>query len=732
MKRILSLITSISIALLVFGQNASPRFISGGGFSGATGANDAPSAATPGDLNITNGLNVANGPSRKLDEAPKSTKKEQVIEPSYAWTLEGPLGNSIAADIDTSHVNYSLRYVPAIASPAYATTGTYGGEGQTMIYFDRKPTSDFLFRDALDTWLPSTDEVKFYNTRIPMTLLSYNFGGGKEASQDRLKAEFSGNINKRAQVGALVDYIYSKGSFNYQAAKNFMWGLSGSYLGERYEFQGFYRRYNATNKENGGIVDDRYITDPAEIQGGTTKVDYKTVPTFLSATHNSLVGQELYLNNRYKIGFNREVESGDSTIQEFVPVTSFIWALKFQSGDHRFINTNKQEDNEFWQNSYLSTDGTDETTTYWQLRNTLGISLLEGFNKYAKAGLSVFLTHEYRHFRLPVDTRPDDAPTFDPNQGSTDSGTIDGTTPPIDSNPAASGLLTPLPFSVVPTGAGQNLMWVGAQIARRQGKILNYEATGEIGFIGEAAGEVKLHGNVATNIPLFGDTVSVVGYGEFTNLSAPYLLKHYISNHFAWDNDFGKTRRLRFGGELRIPQSGTSIHVGAENVQNLIYFNHLALPTQCSSSVQVFTARLRQNFHFKAWHWDNDIIYQTSSNQDVIPMPKLAIYSNMYVMFKIAKVFHVQLGVDCNFYTKYKAVDYQPATMSFYNQREFEVGNYPLLNAYVNMKLSKCHFYVMFTHVNQGLFGGNNWFSMPHYPINPRRLQLGVSVDFAN
>ena len=113
-------------------------------------------------------------------------------------------------------------------------------------------------------------------------------------------------------------------------------------------------------------------------------------------------------------------------------------------------------------------------------------------------------------------------------------------------------------------------------------------------------------------------------------------------------------------------------------------------------------------------------------------MPKLAISSNMYVMFKIAKVFHVQLGVDCNFYTKYKAVDYQPATMSFYNQREFEVGNYPLLNAYVNMKLSKCHFYVMFTHVNQGLFGGNNWFSMPHYPINPRRLQLGVSVDFAN
>ena len=38
----------------------------------------------------------------------------------------------------------------------------------------------------------------------------------------------------------------------------------------------------------------------------------------------------------------------------------------------------------------------------------------------------------------------------------------------------------------------------------------------------------------------------------------------------------------------------------------------------------------------------------------------------------------------------------------------------------------------MFSHFNQGLFGGNNWFSMPGYPLNPRRFQLGLSIDFAN
>ena len=92
----------------------------------------------------------------------------------------------------------------------------------------------------------------------------------------------------------------------------------------------------------------------------------------------------------------------------------------------------------------------------------------------------------------------------------------------------------------------------------------------------------------------------------------------------------------------------------------------------------------------------------------------------------------VQLGVDCNYYTKYYAPAYQPATMAFYNQRELKLGNYPFMNAYVNMKLYKTRFYVMYSHANQGLFGGSSYFGALHYPMNPSRLQFGISVDFAN
>ena len=207
-------------------------------------------------------------------------------------------------------------------------------------------------------------------------------------------------------------------------------------------------------------------------------------------------------------------------------------------------------------------------------------------------------------------------------------------------------------------------------------------------------------------------------------------MQHMRSNHFVWNNDFSKTRSVGVGGEISIPWTRTRASVNVENIQNQIYFNEQALPAQFSGNTQVFSVNLEQNFKFRALHWDNRITYQTSTQESVIPLPKLAISSNLYFIFRIATL-HVQLGVNCDYFTRYRALGFQPATMAFYNQKEVLVGNYPFMDAYINFKLSRTRFYVMMSHVNQGLTG-SNYFSMPHYPMNPRRFQLGLSIDFAN
>lgn len=638
--------------------------------------------------------------------------KGPVVAPSYAWKVLPPLGIREPATIDTLLYNYYQLSIPAQVSPAYATTGNLGAAGENMIFMDRKPVGEFFFRDGLKAWLPSIDNHKFYNTRIPMTLLSYNTGGGKENSQERLKMIFSGNANKRLQIGANLDYLYSKGSYNYQAAKGLVWGLSGSYIGDRYEMQMFYNHWNILNKENGGITDDLYITDPAELQGGVSKIDAKTIPTRLTAAHSRVVGGELFLNNRYKVGYWHETHDSvftDSVIaREYIPVSSFIWTLEYRNGRHHFLNTSTTEDADFWENRYLSLNGTDDRTSYWSLKNTFGISLLEGFNKYAKAGLSAFATHEIRKYTLQPDTIPTSG--SDRPEG-----------------------LTPYPYSsAVTPHVTQNLLWVGGQLTKHQGTLLNYEATARFGIIGPAAGEIDVDGNVSTRFRLFGDTVTIMAYGRFKNETPAYLLNNYVSNHFIWKNDFGKTRSFRVGGVLNIPHTRSRINVGIENIQNHIYFNEKALPVQYGSNVQIFSASLEQNFKAGILNWNNRLILQTSTAESVIPLPKFTVYSNLFLLFKVARVLDVQFGIDCDYYTKYMAPGYQPATMTFYNQNEIKCGNYPLMNAYINMKLSKARFYVLFSHVNQGIIGDNNYFSMPHYPINPRRFQMGVSVDFNN
>lgn len=641
-----------------------------------------------------------------LTANPVWAKKKQKIGPSYAWTVIEPLGLRQAAPIDTLYIDYSRQSVPSEVTSAWACTGNLGAEGTDRIWFGHQRTSEFFFRDALSAWLPSVANTKFYNTRIPMTLLSFNTGGGKETTQDRLKADFSGNINHRAQVGAMLDYIYSKGSYANQSTKDLIWGLNGSYIGDRFEFQGFYNHYNMLNKENGGITDVLYITDPAQLQGGVSSIDSKAIPTNLTNAHSRVVGGELMLNSRYKVGYwhTDSIVNDTTEYRTYIPVTSFVWTLNYRHGRHVFTDNAPGETQQFFENTYLNPSKTYDKTTYYALTNTLGISLLEGFHKYAKFGLAAYVTHQLRSYTQMADT-------------------VGG----MLANP-----LMPLPEGVamMPGKVTQNLAWAGAQLTKQRGSLLTFEATGQIGFLGDAAGDVSIDANVASRFRLWRDSVNVGAYVSFHNEHAPFLLNQYVSNHFAWRNDFGKERTLKVGGTLTLPRTGTRINVGVENIQNHIYFGPDFLPVQHGGSVQIFAAALQQNLAVRALHWDNRVTYQTSGNQNVIALPKLAVYSNLYVLFHIATL-KVQFGVDCDYYTRYYAPNYQPATMTFASQNKVKIGNYPFMNLYANMRLSKARFYVAMTHINQGWFN-KEYFSLPNYPLNPRRFQMGISVDFAN
>lgn len=522
---------------------------------------------------------------------------------SSAWTLSSPLGDHLPSDVDTLLYNYQRRSIPSMVSDAYATTGNLGAEGINMIFSRRPATSQFFFTDALDAWTTTQRNQKLYNVYTPMTLLSYNFAGNKQNHTDRLKGEFAGNVNRRIGVSAFLDYLYSKGCYESQATKDFSWGAAVYYLGDRYEMQTLYNNFNFLNKENGGITDPLYITDPALVQGGVDKIEPKSIPTRLTAAHNRVTGTEVFSTHAFKVGFWKDEQVNDTlTRQVYVPVTKFVYSIKYEGRHRFFLNTDAQQARDFWKNTYFNPDRTDDDTRYWALTNSVGIQMMEGFQKWARFGLGVYASYQLRRFTLP---------SYHYGPG------IDIPDPDI---------LTPLPQNVhIEPRVTQNLLWVGGRLAKTRGSILLYEADARFGLVGDAAGEIDVKGNISTRFRLFGDTVAIKANARFSNLSPSWLMRNYSSNHFIWHNDFGKIRTFHAGGELTIPWTRTTISADVDNIQNYVYFGPDGLPRQHGGNIQVITARLDQRLHFGIWNWNNTLTYQATTDTNVIPLPALSV-----------------------------------------------------------------------------------------------------------
>lgn len=638
----------------------------------------------------------------------KNVKKDTSVSKKQgtAWILTSPLGLHKASTIDTLRYNYQKNFVPSMRSDAWTTTGVFGGAGINSIFMKRAGATTFFFDDAITPWIPTMDKVKFYNVYTPMTLLSYNYGGNKQNHQDWLAAQFAGNVNRNIGVGAFINYLYSKGCYEAQAVKNFNFGFNAYYTGNRYEMQTFYYHFNSVNKENGGITDDLYITDPAEVQGGITKVEPKSIPVNLTAAHNRISGDRLFTTQAFKVGY-WETEQVNDTLQRevYIPLMRFVYSLDYEGRHHMFKNTNASQGEKFWTHRYLNPSQTDDNTRYWSVTNTIGVELMENFKKWAKFGITAFASIQTR--RITQTTYYEQPELSDEDES----------------------LLTPIPenIEIIPR-ITQNRISAGGSISKQQGSILRYSANAKFGLTGGIKGDVSLYGDVSTRFRMLGDTVDINAHGGFYNLTNSYFLSNYISNHFVWNKPIGKTRTVKVGGTLSIPWTNTVISADLQNIQNYVFFNKESIPEQYGGNVQVFSISLEQKLRFGIWNWNNSIVYQTSSSQSVIPLPTLAIYSNMFLNFRAFRVLDIQFGVDCDYYTRFHALEYQPATMTFHVQDRTCVGNYPFCNLYLNCKLYKARFYLMMSHINQGWFG-SNYFSMPHYPLNPRTFQIGLSVD---
>ena len=155
---------------------------------------------------------------------------------------------------------------------------------------------------------------------------------------------------------------------------------------------------------------------------------------------------------------------------------------------------------------------------------------------------------------------------------------------------------------------------------------------------------------------------------------------------------------------------------------------------QKSGALSLFTVELKQDFALGALHWENILTYQKSTDKEVLSVPDLNVYSNLFLRFKIAHVLKCDFGTDVRYFTKYYAPDSCPALGQYAVQecsQRTQTGGYPCVNIYANFHLKQTRFFIMMSHVNSGN-GTREYFLTPHYPTNPRIFRFGVSWNFFN
>lgn len=406
-------------------------------------------------------------------------------------------------------------------------------------------------------------------------------------------------------------------------------------------------------------------------------------------------------------------DSIDATMKdEFVPVTSFFHTLEWNN--YRHIYQQYRSPDGYYKHRYydkgilFGNDSIYDQTKHQMLRNVFGIGLLEGFNKYVKAGLKAFISYEHRGYEMP-DT--------------------------------LSGITNIQRWN-------ENDITIGGLLSKTQGHTLHFNLGAEAWVAGDNVGQLHLDFSTDLNFPLFGDTVQLAAKAYFHRDNPGFFQTKYHAKHVWWDNnDLSAETRTRIEGIFSYSKTNTTLRVGIEEMQHYTYFgmsydniddkrtNLTASVLQESGNINIMMAQLHQNFRLGPLNWENVITYQNTSNKEVLPLPTWNIFSNLYLKFKVAKVLGVELGADAIWFSKYYAPDFCPAINQFAIQQNtdsrVELGGYPFVDVYANMVLKKVRFFVMMSHVNAGS-GSRMQFLTPHYPTNGSIIHFGVSWVFYN
>lgn len=604
---------------------------------------------------------------------------------------------------DTTY-NYHFYDYPFFKEDVNTTwLGVSGSPEQSFNYFKRENLDNAIFYTGLQRYSFTAENLLNYNTKTPYTELAYwgTLFSTQDKEESNIKVLTTQNITPALNITLGFQRFGGNGMLKREDTNNRNVVMATNYLGKRYLMHAGYIYNKVERSENGGIVDNFWIRD--------TTVDAREIEVNLRDASNSLKKNTLYLDQTYRIPFsfiNKLRAKKDSTAVDTLSMDTDITSAFIGHSTEYSVYRKMYKDNigtsdkygrEFYGDRfYINPTKSADSLRVMKFENKVFLRLQpwksDGIVSKLDVGVGDKLCNYY---------------SFQP----------------ADYIQGRNNVLL-------------NSMYLYAGAKGQYKKYLNWNADGQYTFLGYELNDFGINANVAVNFyPFRKDKQSPLTLrGHFeTNLKEPdYYEQHLYTNHFKWDNDFGKISTTKVEAFLDIPRWDLYASFGYGLLSNNIYYDNQGIVQQNTNPMSVMTASLTKNFTVWKFHLDHDALFQLSSNQSVVPLPMLALNLRYYFQFDVVKkVMQMQIGANGRYTTKWYAPAYNPVLGVFHNQDIEQYGNCPYIDVFVNIQWKRACIFLKAVNLNMGWPNKSvDYFSAAGYIAPQRAFKFGIHWPF--
>jgi len=570
------------------------------------------------------------------------------------------------------------------------------GTAIQQAYFQSQRREGFdLGARAFDLYWFTPQNTRYYFTLRPFTKISYFLGMGSEQLLDVMHTQ---RIIKELQLGIQYYHINSTGFYQRQDAVHHNFRFFGRYQtsNKRYKLFVNYNHNELHVMESGGLKNDSnfifngLISSNGTIVPNTNRMTYSVM---LDSAVNRWSNNSVAVIQSYS--FQRKVTDSIQQPEER-PLFTLMHRVQYENRENRFRDgrPNLAYYPQIIHDSTLSRHRIFLNDVQNEFRTILSLRKKFKSNSPFYAGIR----HQFVDVKNSVGFKQGDTLEYD---------------------------------STMLQQSWHNLNVLGGIRLDITDKIF-IEAEGSYFFAGYNLNDFHIGGAIEYNS---SDTAKVqhhlrafVSYAQF---QPAYIYRFFRSNHFEWNNVFSPQRELRAGLHYSVPRWKLEVSFNSYLLNNYMYFDISAMPVQFGDVNSVFTLAVHKRFRAWKFFFDNYYIGQYSSS-DIIRIPNfIGRFSFYFESYLFKNALFMNIGFDLWYNTPVKANAYNPVTAQYYLQNDHTTGNYPFLDVFLNARIKTVRVYVRLRNVNQR-FPNVPYFYTPHYPLQDRSLQFGISWNFYN